>query len=151
MQHIDPSVASEVRGIERKDAFNSVDHHGCHQPGIVCLFSGDSIRRYQAPPLRIDLIIIGEPENQGLHARPNTRSVRSGVRPNPLFSTGRVQTAQSSMRFCDSTQARSPVSGEPGYGFAGLTVLRMGPLEPAQENIGVGKYVHYWFQSSSRV
>jgi hypothetical protein len=37
------------------------------------------------------------------------------------------------------------------YGVTSLTMLRICPVKPAKENVGIGQYVHYRFQSSSRV
>jgi hypothetical protein len=60
-----------------------------------------------AAPFRIDGIGIRESENRRLDAGQHSLGL-AWSEAEPLFSIGRVQTAQSSIRFCDLTQRRLP-------------------------------------------
>jgi hypothetical protein len=89
--------------------FDAVNHHGRNKPGVVGRFSANGMCCNEAAPFRIDGTRIRESENRRLDAGQHSLGL-SWSEAESIVATGRVQTAQSSIRFCDVTQGDGPPS-----------------------------------------
>lgn len=150
IQHFNLSVTGEVIGVERENVPDAVNHHGRNQPRVVCLLSTNPVRGNQAAPFHIDGIGIRKPDNRGLNAGKHSLGLAwSESEPIDFNGSGTDRPEFDEVLRRDTKPIAVPA--ELVYGVTSLTMLRISPMKPTKENVGIGQDVHYRCQSSSRV
>jgi hypothetical protein len=150
MQHFNLSVTGEVVGVERENVLDAVNHHGRNQPGVVCLLSTNPVCGNQAAPFHVDGIGIRKPDHRGLNAGKHSLGLAwSEAEPIGFNGSGADRPELDEILRRDTKPIA--VAAELVYGVTSLTMLRICPVKPTKENVGIDQDVHYRFQSSSRV
>ena len=109
MEEPETWVAGKIRPIEGEQGTYSVKIHGGHEPGVVRGPAADAVFTDEPLPLFVESRWVQKQRKGLFHTRDHPKRVLRS-RPRPLLAWGRVQTDQSSYRFCGTTQRTSPRS-----------------------------------------
>lgn len=134
-------VSSEILGVERENVHNAIHRHCGNKAGVVSLFARNAVRDNESSPFGVDIVGIGQTRDRIFNTRHDTITLAWAEAEAVAFQGARANGPQFNEVLGADTDAIA-IRAEPD-----LLRHALG----GEDNVRIGKDVHYRFHSSSRV